>query len=133
MKVIKCPSCGVDNLDDASKCRMCFKPMVVDAEISPVASAPVLSAYAEFVCLKCGYVGYQKQYMKGAFAMEVLLWGIGLIGLLIIIGIFVLVFALGYSLWRLVNRYVGCPACGEAGMISVNSPVARKFLVDLAK
>jgi hypothetical protein len=32
MKVIKCPSCGVDNLDTASKCRMCFESMAVGSK-----------------------------------------------------------------------------------------------------
>jgi hypothetical protein len=32
MNLIKCPSCGVDNLDTASKCRMCFESMAVGSK-----------------------------------------------------------------------------------------------------
>jgi hypothetical protein len=135
MNIIKCASCGVDNLDSVSTCRKCFQPITAAPVAAPVLSVPATapSVYPEFLCVKCGYVGYQKNYMKGGFGLEILLWLLGLLSLFFIVGVLILIFALGYSLWRFANRYMGCPACGGSGMISVHSPVGRKFLSDLAK
>jgi hypothetical protein len=136
-----CPLCKSHNFDLAGNCNNCrgkVKAVVrppIPAYSAPVPSTLVASApiTPEYLCLKCGYLGFQKKYMKGSFQTELLIWGLGLVGLLILVGVLILIFALGYSLWRLVNKYMGCPACGEAGMISVHSPVARKFLADMAK
>jgi hypothetical protein len=135
MALVNCKDCGVDNLDSVSTCRKCFQPITAAPVAAPVLSVPAAdpSVYPEFLCLKCGYVGYQKNYMKGEFGLEIVLWLLGLLTLVFVIGILILIFALGYSLWRFVNRYMGCPACSESGMISVHSPVGRKFLSDLAK
>lgn len=64
-------------------------------------------------CQNCGTVGVQRTYTKGSFGVEVLLW------LLMILP------GLIYSLWRLTTRYPGCPQCGAANMIPIDSPKAQ--------
>ncbi len=70
----------------------------------------------EVVCTTCGYVGEPKAITKGSIAIEVVLW------------LCFLVPGLIYSIWRLSSRYDGCPSCGQGPLISVNSPMAQKFL-----
>src|SRR5258708_17376913 len=70
----------------------------------------------EVVCTTCGYVGEPKAITKGSIAIEVVLW------------LCFLVPGLIYSIWRLSSRYDGCPTCGQGPLISVNSPMAQKFL-----
>jgi len=72
-----------------------------------------------FICKACGYHGEVQRVTKGSFAIELLLWLCFLIpGLL-------------YSLWRLSSRYSGCPKCGSADVIPLDTPLGSKLLAEV--
>ena len=73
----------------------------------------------EMVCPRCGFKGFPEKYTKGSFAVELGLWIIFLLPGLI------------YSIWRLASRYYGCPSCGEAHMLPLDSPMAQKILQNI--
>jgi len=70
----------------------------------------------QMVCRQCGTVGFPRTYTKGSIWVELILW------------VCLLVPGLIYSLWRVTSRYKGCPACGAAGMIPLNAPMAKEIL-----
>jgi DNA-directed RNA polymerase subunit RPC12/RpoP len=70
----------------------------------------------EMVCTNCGFKGRPKQYTKGSFLVELLLW------------LCFLVPGLLYTVWRVATRYKGCPNCGHPHMIPKDSPMAEKIL-----
>lgn len=72
------------------------------------------------LCTHCGYLGEPCSITKGHILFELFLW------LLMILP------GLIYSAWRHASRYQGCPKCAAAGMIPESSPVAQRFIKDLA-
>lgn len=85
----------------------------------------------EKICRNCGRVGKEKKQVRGTLSMELSLWILGLILLIIPpLGGLILVFALFYSLYRLVApRAVICPSCKlENSMIPIDSPMGQKLL-----
>ena len=73
----------------------------------------------EQICPNCGFRGRAKKFTRGSFFTELLLW----LGFLIP--------GIVYSVWRLTSRYWGCPRCGAANMIPLDSPRGRKLLEEL--
>ena len=85
----------------------------------------------EKICKNCGRVGKGKSKVRGTLSMELSLWILGLVLLILPpLGVLVLIFALFYSLYRLVaQRAVVCPSCElENSMIPLDSPVGQKLL-----
>lgn len=68
------------------------------------------------LCTNCLTEGRPKNYIKGNVVLELLLWTLFLVPGLI------------YTVWRLSTRYKGCPKCGAADMIPINSPRAQAML-----
>lgn len=68
----------------------------------------------EMYCPQCGTTAVPKSYTPGSILVELFLWLCFLIPGLI------------YSLWRMVARRKVCRACGNAGIIPTNSPMAIK-------
>jgi hypothetical protein len=68
------------------------------------------------ICTTCGFVGYPKKYCKGSFLLEVVLW------LCFLVPGFI------YSIWRLTSKYDGCPACKNASMIPVDTPLGKRLV-----
>jgi len=68
------------------------------------------------LCLHCASQGKPKTKTKGSFLIEVILWLCFILPGLI------------YSIWRVSSRYKVCPACGQPGMIPLDSPRAQQFL-----
>ncbi|MBP5404001.1 MAG: hypothetical protein J6Y17_02800 [Elusimicrobiaceae bacterium] len=85
----------------------------------------------EKICKNCGRVGKEKKQVRGTLSMELSLWILGLILLIIPpLGGLILIFALFYSLYRLVApKAVICPSCKlENSMIPMDSPMGQKLL-----
>ena len=70
----------------------------------------------DLVCTNCGFRGKPKCFTKGSILIELVLW------------ICLIVPGLIYSIWRHTSRYNGCPTCGAAHMIPIDSPMARKLM-----
>jgi len=64
-------------------------------------------------CSNCGAVEIPQSITPGSFLLEVVLWLCFVLPGLI------------YSIWRLTNRYRGCPVCRQPGMVPLESPRAR--------
>lgn len=71
------------------------------------------------LCTNCGFQGKPKTIIKGSWAIELVLWLLFLLPGLI------------YTMWRSRSAFKGCPECKEK-MLSLDSPVAQKFLKELA-
>lgn len=74
----------------------------------------------EKICSNCGFKGKEKLYTKGNIGLELVLWLIFLLPGFI------------YSIWRHASRYYGCPQCGAANMLPLDSPLAQKLLRETA-
>lgn len=85
-------------------------------------------ARLKFICTQCGYKGREKNYTKGSFILELVLWlfGIAFCWLFLIS----LIIPIIYSLWRMFSRFKACPEC-KGNMIKIESPVGRKLLQEL--
>ena len=71
-------------------------------------------------CPGCGIVGTPRKSVRGSFAIEVVLW------------LCFIVPGLIYSLWRATGgRQTACRACGNAGVIPLESPIAKKRMAEL--
>lgn len=68
------------------------------------------------ICPNCGFSGCTKTITKGSFSVELILW------------LFFLLPGVIYSVWRLASRYEGCPSCGAANLVPVNSPRGKQLL-----
>lgn len=66
------------------------------------------------ICASCYYQGEPKTITRGSFAIELVLW--------IFFFWAFLIPPLVYSIWRLTTRAKVCPKCGQATLISENSP-----------
>ena len=69
----------------------------------------------ELMCTNCGFKGKPKLITKGSILIELVLW------------ICLILPGLIYSIWRHASRYKGCPSCGAANMIPLDSPIAQKL------
>lgn len=65
------------------------------------------------ICPNCGTRSEAKIILKGSTTIEVVLWLCYILPGLI------------YSIWRRSPKQLGCPSCGQIGMINVNSPQGR--------
>jgi hypothetical protein len=72
----------------------------------------------KLVCTQCGYIGKAEGAIKGSALVEIFLWF-----LLIIPGLI-------YSVWRSSSRYKVCPKCKSPSLIPVDSPRAKKIMLD---
>ena len=89
------------------------------------------------ICKTCGYIDFPKRMTKGSFMIEIILWGVLVLGLIPIpafgalaipfIPFFILP-ALIYSFWCLGARYYVCPKCNNPTMIPADSPIGQKML-----
>jgi len=70
----------------------------------------------EMLCVDCLNRGIPKDYIKGHFMIELILW------------LFFIVPGLIYTVWRLSSRKNVCQLCGGANLIPVDSPRARQLL-----
>lgn len=77
------------------------------------------------VCRDCGSVGVAKRSNKGSLGVEILLWLVGLIGIVTVI---LPLIALWYSLRRLGKTSGACAACGGTGLVPPDSPVGLKLM-----
>jgi len=68
------------------------------------------------VCLSCGSQVDPKSITPGTIGMEVVLW------------LCFFIPGLVYSIWRVTNRYKGCPVCGTKNIIPINTPAAQGIL-----
>lgn len=68
-----------------------------------------------FICPSCGVRSYPSTKTRGSIFIEIILWLC-----LIIPGVI-------YSIWRLTTRHKACPACGQGGVIPVETPRGRKL------
>lgn len=72
---------------------------------------------SKLVCTQCGYVGKPKGAIKGNGAIELILWLFILPGLI-------------YSIWRSSSRHKVCPQCKSPTLIPINSPRAKKVMLE---
>jgi len=77
-------------------------------------------AAKDIICSNCGYTGKPKILVKGSMSTEILLW------------ILLIVPGLIYSLWRSGSRYKGCPQCGSADLVPLDSPRGKKLSAELS-
>jgi hypothetical protein len=68
------------------------------------------------LCTNCGHTGDTERITKGSMGIELILWLCFIIPGLI------------YSVWRLSSRHDACPVCGNAKMIPMTAPIAKKFI-----
>lgn len=83
---------------------------------------------SSFVCTNCESVGMPRRITPGSIWIELLLWGLGLVTVIFVIGVFILLGALGYSIWRISARYSACPFCGHRNMVLKDSPAGRRII-----
>lgn len=67
------------------------------------------------VCPACGTQGEPARKTRGSILIEVILW------------LCFIIPGLVYSIWRMGSRYEVCPACGQPGMIPINSPNGQRL------
>lgn len=106
MATIPCPLCGAAIARDAYYCRSCQRNL-------PDRPA---TQKGRWYCTHCGTIGNPRQYTRGSFLVEMVLW------------LMLIVPGLVYTFWRLTTRYRGCPQCATPGMIPVDSPIAQAAL-----
>jgi hypothetical protein len=82
----------------------------------PTTSSGKLYNEHDFICTACHHVGTPAVKTKGSFWIEIVLW------------CFFLVPGLTYTIWRLTSKVRICPACGNATMIPVTTPVGHELL-----
>ncbi len=93
-----------------------------------------MNTHTKAVCTACGSVGYPKKAVKGSSIIELAFWVFAIAGLLTLsfpgplLGFILLIFAISYSLWRIVSKYHACRKCGQATVIPVDTPMGRKSL-----
>ena len=80
------------------------------------------------VCPNCEFIGKSRRVTPGSLAIELVLWGIGILTAIFVIGLLILVGAVGYSVWRLAARHDACPHCGNKHMVSEKSPVGQRII-----
>jgi hypothetical protein len=70
-----------------------------------------------WVCIDCeSAFNRSRTITRGSFGMEVVLW------------LFFCLPGLIYSVWRLCNRYHGCPGCGSSNIVPGHTPAAHRIL-----
>jgi hypothetical protein len=79
-------------------------------------------------CPACGIVGEPQRVTRGTMLMEAALWLV-VLAAGAVFGWWLILVALGYSLWRVWSRYDACPSCRAPGMIPAGSPRAVAELV----
>ena len=80
------------------------------------------------ICLQCHTVNEGVKKNPGSFALELLIWGAGIIGGLIAAPLFFLVLVgLCYTMWRITNPYRVCSSCGHRGMVGVDTPAGKRL------
>lgn len=75
-----------------------------------------ISVTGSMICQNCGTRGEPNTVTRGSITMEVVLW------------ICFIIPGLIYSVWRLTTRQPGCPSCGQASMIGVDTPKGRQLI-----
>lgn len=80
------------------------------------------------ICSQCGHLGKPKLITKGNIVSEAALWifGVAFCWFFLVS----LIFPIGYSMWRHLSRFNGCPQCGGT-MIKTSSPVGLKMVADI--
>ena len=82
------------------------------------------------VCKSCHSIMIPKSKVRGMFAVELLLWLVGLFlapataGVSLIIG-------LSYSVWRHMNKTQFCPVCGSTEVVPIDTPIGQKIIKEL--
>ncbi len=79
------------------------------------------------VCTNCGYIGRPVLVTKGSLANELVIWVV-CVFFAVVFSAWLILPAIGYSVWRLASRYRACPQCEAQNMIPSTAPAARKFL-----
>jgi len=98
-----------------------------------VAAIAVKRDPGEQFCTTCGTTGSPKRSVQGSFAVELILWilGIGIAAIMFWPAIFV---PLIYSLYRIFSsRSRTCRSCGAATLVPLDSPVAQKMRRELGQ
>lgn len=146
-----CRKCGQDAAGDLPACPACGAIYAkVDAHIAAetaksdaatqasmakqrkAAEAAAREALGMSVCQQCGHIGRRVRLTRGSFALELVLYFIGLVlvGSIfgIVWGVLVLAGSLAYSIWRIASRYHACAKCQSAQIIPGDSPKGREAL-----
>jgi cytochrome c-type biogenesis protein CcmH/NrfF len=87
---------------------------------SLVLAAPSQVIYAKF-CTVCGHVGFPIFQQKGSSGIEILLW------------LTFIVPGIIYSVWRSSTKQWVCGSCGNAAVIPLDSPIAKRIRATLDK
>lgn len=82
---------------------------------------------SEMVCLNCHYKGKPRSKVRGSFLGELGVWLLCLM-LAVFVSPWVLLMALGYSIYRATSRYSACPECGAENMIPQDSGRTQELL-----
>jgi hypothetical protein len=87
--------------------------------MSRVVSPKLQGDSSRLVCMKCGAVDRVETIAPGSPAKELLLW------ILVLPGPF-------YSWWRWRNKKKSCAVCGQAELLSEDSPLVRQTFPELS-
>lgn len=86
------------------------------------------------LCTYCGHIGKPTSQGAGSFAVDGVIWIIGL-SLSIFTGIFAfLVIPLGWSIYHIaLYKTTTCPKCGNIAMVGLNSKKAEQYRKDTSQ
>lgn len=97
--------------------------------VRAIAGRGAVSQNGRYICTHCNTRGEPKKIARGSFGLELGLWISGLVLLVFVVGAFILVAALIYSLWRALSpRTPTCPSCGAPDMILITTPRGQQLL-----
>lgn len=84
------------------------------------------------ICIDCGYVDTPKKKTSGSFLLEITVWII-----MIVIGLastmWILLLALGFSLFRAASTKNVCRSCLSGNIIPVDSPNGKELIAKRSK
>ncbi len=86
-----------------------------------------------YICKKCGTVAKPNKTSgyKGTFVIELGIWIVMIVLSMFTFGVTIL-FAIGYSLWRLTGKKkIVCPECSSEDIVSVETPIGKKLFKDV--
>lgn len=97
--------------------------------VRAVTGRGAISPHGQYICTHCNTRGEPKKIARGSFGLELGLWLTGLVLLIFVVGAFILVAALIYSLWRSLSpRTPICPSCGAQDMIRITTPRGQQLV-----
>ena len=73
---------------------------------------------SKVICTVCGAAENPKEYSKGSFLVEVVLW------------LCFIVPGLIYTIWRHASKYDGCRSCKSKAIVPLSSPMGKRLSQD---